>query len=162
MLRVFTQLLAQIRTLPFVETYPLSSDLFFWFLVDEPLFSFLSFFFFYLSRTRQVNLNSERTAKQTFTYMTNAADGCALFKFEEALVQIWSRHFSIIHSVKSVCFHVAGAITFYLPSCRRQPGGASANRRTIILYLTFLWRQFCPEACRVTCSDCGLCIDLIQ
>lgn len=88
MLRVFTQLLAQIRTLPFVETYPLSSDLFFWFLVDEPLFSFLSFFFFYLSRTRQVNLNSERTAKQTFTYMTNAADDCALFKFEEPLVQI--------------------------------------------------------------------------
>lgn len=50
MLRVFTQLLAQIRTLPFVETYPLSSDLFFWFLVDEPLFFFLSFFFFFISR----------------------------------------------------------------------------------------------------------------
>lgn len=52
MLRVFTQLLAQIRTLPFVETYPLSLDLFFWFLVDEPLFSFsLSFFFLSLANT---------------------------------------------------------------------------------------------------------------
>ena len=116
MLHVFTLLLAQIRTLPFVETYPLSSDLFFWFRVDEPLFSFFLFLslslFFYLLRTRQVNLNSERTAKQTFTYMTNAADDCALFKFEEPLVQILKPPL-LYNSLSQIrMFSRSGAMTF--------------------------------------------------